>query len=1054
MSLSEISIKRPIFAWMLMAGLIVFGGISFMRMGISELPDVDYPVVSINIRLEGAAPEVIETSIVDIVEDAVMSVEGIRTVTSESETSEGTVTVEFELNRNIDLGVQDIQAKVDSVLQKLPKDITSPTIRKSNPEDTPIMALTLESDRYPLATLMSYVSDRLKDQFSTVAGVGDITLGGYRDPNLRIWVDDKALNRYSLSVNDIINTVQNEHIESPAGQLENGNQRFNVRTMSEANSVGEFGNLVINQRGGQANYSRIYLKQVARIEEGLADATSVSRAMGTPGVVLNILKQRGSNAVDVAKAVRAKVGQIQGGLPAGMTLGINFDSSKYIEQAVHELNFTLLLSALLTALVCWVFLGSWSSTLNVLFSIPTSVVGSFIVLYFAGFTLNTFTLLGLSLSIGIVVDDAIMVLENIIRHQEKGKSRYLAALVGSREISFAATAATISIVAIFLPVAFMTGVIGKFFFQFGVTITVAVLLSLLEALTLTPMRCSQFVDLGERKTRIGRAIEASMDAATRAYAKSLSWALDHRVAVLAGALAIFALSFSSLMAINKEFIPPEDQSRFNVRLKTPIGSALSYSDLKFSEVEKFLSARPEVDCYVLQVGGGSPGDSNGGQVLVTMKDRGSRGIDAEAGHELSQQEFMAVCRKKFNQIPDVHAVIQDLSTKAFTASRGFPIEFMVRGPDWGELAKYSKQMVGELDKTGLVTDLDTNYDLGQPEIHVVPDRQKAAAHGVSIGSIAETVNAMIGGVLVGTYEKGGHRYDIRLKLEDRKEDPDRKVKGLFVRNNRGELIPLGDLVTIERTEAMVSIWRSERERAITVYANVKAGESQQKALDAAQAIAKRILPPEYHITLSGSSQTFTESLQSLLWVMILGIFVAYMVLASQFNSLVDPLSVLMALPFSISGALLALYLFHRSINIYSVIGLILLMGIVKKNSILLVDFTNQVRAGGEKSVRKALLQACPVRLRPILMTSIATIAGAVPAALSLGPGAESRVPMAIAVIGGVLFSTLLTLYVVPCFYSVMSRFENREAHEALLAEALKEERKMGLKSPSGKRRTL
>ena len=396
---------------------------------------------------------------------------------------------------------------------------------------------------------------------------------------------------------------------------------------------------------------------------------------------------------------------------------------------------------------------------------------------------------------------------------------------------------------------------------------------------------------------------------------------------------------------------------------------------------------------------------------------------------------MGVCRKQFNKIPDVRAVIQDLSTKAFTASRGFPVEFLVQGPDWGKLADYVKQISAELDKTGLVTDLDTNYQLGQPELRVVPDRKRAAERGVSIASIAQTVEAMIGGVLVGTYEKGGHRYDIRLKLEEDKVDPRTKVKSLFVRNNRGELSPLSQLVTMEESESMVSIWRSNRERSITVYANVKAGESQQKALQAAQDISKRILPPEYHMTLTGSSQTFSESLWSLVWVLLVGIIVAYMILASQFNSFIDPLSVLMALPFSVSGALIALLAAHRSINIYSVIGLILLMGIVKKNSILLVDFTNQMREKRKGSVREALLTACPIRLRPILMTSVATVAGAVPAALTLGPGAESRNPMAIAVIGGVIFSTLLTLYVVPCFYSVMSRFGRKEAHTDQLAKA-------------------
>jgi len=1031
MTLSETSIKNPVFAWMLMSGLIIFGSISFMRMGISQLPDVDYPVVSVNIRLEGAAPAVIETSITDIVESAVMSIQSVRSVTSESEDSEGTVTIEFELNRDIDLAVQDVQAKVSSILQKLPKQITAPTIRKSNPEDQPIMSLYLESDKYPLKDLMSYTYDRIKDQFSTVAGVGDITLGGYRDPNLRIWVDRKSLNKYFLSINDVISTVQNEHLESPAGQLSEGTRQLNVRTLGEAKTIDEFGALAINQRGGQPNYKLIFLKQVARIEEGMADALGISRANGTPGVALNILKQRGSNAVAVAKGVRAKVAEVQKGLPEGMKLSVNFDSTRYIEQAVGELELTLVLSALLTGVVCWMFLGSWSSTFNVLLSIPTSIIGTFTILYFAGFTLNTFTLLGLSLSIGIVVDDAIMVLENIIRHQERGKNRFLAALDGSKEITFAAMAATVSIVAIFLPVAFMTGVIGKFFFQFGVTITAAVLLSLVEALTLTPMRCSQFVGVEKRTTRIGQGIERLMDKTRDFYADSLAVALNHRGKVIAAALGIFALSCSTLFFLNKEFIPSEDQSLFSVRLKTPVGSALAYSDKRFSEVEKFLSQRSEVDRYVLQVGGGSPGDSNSGSVLVTMKDKGKRGIDPTAGHELSQQEFMAVCRKQLNIIPDVSAVIQDLSIKAFTASRGFPVEFTIQGPDWGKLADYSNQMMAELGKTGLVTDLDTNYAIGQPELHVVPDRKKAIERGVSIASIAEVIQSMIGGVLVGTYEKNGHRYDIRAKLEDSIEDPRAKVKSLFTRNNRGELVALSDLVTMVEEKSMVSIWRSNRQRSITVYANVKAGESQQKAMQAAQDLAKRILPPEYHIALTGSSQTFTESLQSLIWVMLLGIIVAYMVLASQFNSFIDPLSVLMALPFSVSGALVALFITHRSINIYSIIGLILLMGIVKKNSILLVDFTNQVREKGESDVRQALLKACPVRLRPILMTSVATIAGAIPAALSLGPGAESRIPMAIAVIGGVIFSTVLTLYVVPCFYGVMSRFEGKKEFKDL-----------------------
>jgi hydrophobe/amphiphile efflux-1 (HAE1) family protein len=1020
MSVSELSIRRPVFAWMLMSALIIFGGISFMQMGISQLPDVDFPVVSVNVRLEGAAPGVIETEIVDLIEDAVMGIQGARKVTSNSESSEGTVTIEFELNRNIDLAVQDVQAKVAQIQQKLPREISPPTISKVNPEDQPIILLSLESDKYPLRYLMSYVSDRLRGQFSMVSGVGDITLGGYLDPNLRIWVSEEGLNRYELTVNDVINLVANEHSELPAGQVESGTRQLFVRTLGEAKTVEDFGRMSMNQRGGQVNYTPTRLGKIARIEEGLADATRISRARGVPGVALGILKQRGANAVQVAKAVRAKMAEIQKTLPEGMRLNVNFDSTKYIEQAVGELYFTLLLSALLTALVCWFFLGSWASTFNVLLSIPTSIVGSFIVLYFSGFTLNTFTLLGLSLSIGIVVDDAIMVLENIIRHQEKGEDKLLAAILGSKEITFAALAATISIVAIFLPVAFMKGIVGKFFFQFGVTMTVAVLLSLVEALTITPMRCSQFVDVGGHRSRFGAWIEGLFNRGASEYGRSLKLALTHRWKVIGAALVVFALSFSTLAVLNKEFLPSEDQSRFNIRLKTPVGSSLNYSNERFSEVEKFLAGRPEVERYVLQVGGGSPGDSNSGQVLVTMKDKGYRGVDKELGHEITQGELMALCRKELNTIHDVRAVIQDLSSRSFVASRGFPIEFSVQGPDWDELAKLSKQIADELDKSGLVTDLDSDYQVGMPELHILPDRDKAAAHGVTIASIDQTVNALIGGVLVGRYPKGGHRYDIRLKLEPSREDPVERVKRLFVRNNRGERVRLSDIVRVEERRSMVSISRNSRERAVTIYANVKSGKSQQDALKATEDIAHKILPPEYHIAFTGSSQAFAESYQSLMFALLLGLIVAYMVLASQFNSFVDPFTILMALPFSVSGALVALLIAHQTINIYSMIGLILLMGIVKKNSILLVDFANQIRAEKKVPVNEALIEACPVRLRPILMTSVATIAGAIPPALGLGPGAESRVPMAVAVIGGVLVSTLLTLYVVPCVYALLT----------------------------------
>lgn len=1030
MNLPEIAIRRPVFAWMLMAALILFGGISASRMGVSQLPDVDFPVVSVRVDYPGAAPEVIETNVVDVIEDVVMTVEGVRSVTSTSRYASASISVEFELSRDIADALQEVQNKVAAAQRHLPTDIEPPVISKTNPEDQPILWLSVTSDRHTLRELMRYVKDSLKDRFSSVTGVGEILLGGFVEPNLRVWIAGPALSRYDLAVTDVLNAIKSEHSELPAGQITTGAKEYDVRTLGEVKTASEFGRIVINQRGGQPIYSRITLSQVAEIEDGLDDVRRITRANGVRAVGIGIRKQRGSNTVAVAQGVKQRMAEVAKALPQGMQIAVNFDTTKYIEDSVDEFKYALVMSALVTALVCWLFLGSWTATLNVILAIPTSIIGTFIVLYAFGFTLNTFTLLGLSLAIGIVVDDAIMVLENIVRHREKGENRVQAALVGSRQITFAAVAATLAVVAIFLPVAFMSGVIGKFFFQFGVTMTVAVLLSLLEALTLTPMRASQFVEAGSRTTRIGRAADFTFRTVAALYRKWLAVALAHPLKVIGGSLVFFALSFGTLNFINKEFMPVQDQSTFIVRMQTPIDSSMEFTDAKTREAEAFLATRPEVRRYMVAVGGfGTGGQSNLTNIFVSMKPKGERGVDPQAGHELSQQELMAVTRQALKKL-DLKVSIQDLSQRGFTASRGFPVELAVQGRDWDKLVEYSETIIEKLNATGLVTDTDSDYLLGKPEIQIVPDRARAAERGVSIQAISQTVNAMVGGVVAGQYSSEGRRYDVRVRLREQELDRIDQIKRLYVRNNRGERVSLSEVVQVREGKSLAQINRHDRQRSIKIFANVQAGKSQQEALARAEAIAREVLPPDYKVRLVGGSQSFQESFASLWFVLLLGIIVSYMVLASQFNSFIHPATVLMALPFSVSGAFLTLLLFGHSLNIFSFIGLILLMGIVKKNSILLVDFTNQVRDRGGVPVRAALLEACPVRLRPILMTSFATIAAALPLALAFGPGAELRAPMAIAVIGGVLVSTFLTLFVVPCVYELLARFEqNRGAVE-------------------------
>ena len=1033
MTLSDLSIKNPVFAWMLMLGLIVFGWIGFSNMGISQMPDVDYPVVNVGVTLEGAAPEVMETQVADVLEGAVMSIQGIKDVSSTSKRGSVNITIEFDLGRDIDVAMQEVQAKISQAAHDLPHDIDPPTVSKTNPEDQPIVRVALSGDR-PLKDLMAYSNDFLKDKFTTISGVGDVDMGGFVDPNLRIWVDIDKLNAKQITVGDVMTTVSNQHAETPAGYISSGKKELNVRVMGEAATPEEFSRLVITGRGGAAIWKTFRIKDVAEVEDGLNDIRRVAHTNGKLSVGLGIMKQRGSNAVSVAKAVRARVAEIQKSLPKGMNLAVVNDTTRFIEDSTHELNFTLILSALLTGLVCWLFLGSWSSTFNVLLAIPTSIIGAFLILYFMGFTLNTFTLLGLSLAIGIVVDDAIMVLENIVRYNEMGYSRVKAALVGAREITFPAMAASIAILAIFVPVIFMKGIIGKFFFQFGVTMTAAVLLSLLEALTLSPMRCSQFVDSG-RTTAIGIWMDKAFISVAESYRRLLGRILLHRWKTIAAALLVFAVSLSIAFKLPTEFTPSQDQSQFMLRLQTPIGSSFEYTNQVIGKVEAWAMKEPNIDRYFGAVGGGSV---NGGMMFLTLKQPKDRVPLKKGGKKPTQQEMMNYTRKALKQFTELDRVsIQDPSQAGFTAKRGYPVELSLRGPDWDKLAELDQTLMKRMADSGKMVDIDTDYQSGMPEVQVIPDREKAAARGVDIANVGETVNAMIGGVRVGKFTKNGKRYDIRLRLVDKDRNSPSDIGKIWVRNNHGEMIRLSEVMKIVEKPTLLSISRRNRERAIGVFANPAPGVSQGEALAEAQKLAKELLPDGYRIVLSGSSQTFQDSFGSLLTALVFGIFVAYMVLASQFNSFIHPVTVLLALPFSITGAFIALLLGGQSLNIYSMIGMILLMGIVKKNSILLVEFTNNRRRDKGMNVHDALLEACPIRLRPILMTSFATIAAAIPPALGLGPGAETRIPMALVVIGGVLFSTALTLLVVPCAYSLMSGLEST-GHEAELKQALKE----------------
>ncbi|MDQ3283493.1 MAG: efflux RND transporter permease subunit [Acidobacteriota bacterium] len=1013
MKITDVCIKNPVFAWMIMAATVVFGGVAASRIGISQFPDVDFPTINVNVTWEGAAPEVIEHDVVEPIEEAVMQVQGVRNVTSSSRQGSGNITVELDLSRDVDLALQDVQTRVAQAQRLLPRDIEPPVVSKTNPEDQPILWVGL-SGPYAPQMLADYARYRVKERLQTVPGVGEIQVGSVQR-NIRVWLDTDKLDERRVTAADVLGAINREHVELPAGRLETAGREVNVRVLGEAFNLDEFRRLVVKESEG----SPVYLSDVAIVEDGFEDVRRISRVNGEPAQGMGIRKQRGSNAVAVARGVKAEIAEIQKTLPPGMELGINFDSTQFIEESVHEIEFELLLSVLLTAIICWLFLGSFGATLNVILAIPMSLLGTVACVYFFGFTLNTFTLLGLALAVGIVVDDAIMVLENIFRHGEMGKDRVRAAREGTEEISFAALAATLAVCAIFLPVVFMKGIIGKFFLQFGVTLCVAVLLSYVEAITLAPARSAQMLKAGaERQSRLGHWVDVAFEKLSAAYARVLALGLRHPISVLALAVIVFISSIYVFKKLPSEFVPSQDQSRLMIRLQTAVGADLNETDRVFQRAEAYLQKQKEVERVFGSVGGfggGGGGSVNTGILFLTMVPPDKR--------EKSQQDFAQMIRKEFNSYPGVRAVVQDLSQQGFTAQRGFPIEFSVRGSEWDKLTEIATEMRDKLSASGFATDVDTDYQVGMPELRIVPNRDRAADLGVSVEELATTINALVGGVRSGKYSTGGRRIDIRTRLLANQRSRPEDLSRLRVRTKTGELVPLSSLVQEEERPALQSVTRRDRERAISIFGNVAPGKSQSDALKYIEKISGE-LPPGYRAVLGGSSVAFRESMGQLMFALVLGVLVAYMVLASQFNSFLHPVTVLSILPLSIAGAAFALLITGKTLNIFSMIGLLLLLGIAKKNSIILVDYAVQKQREGA-TAHDAMLAAGPVRLRPIMMTSAATLMAAVPPALALGPGAETRGPMAVAIIGGLVISTALSLLVVPAFYVVADRTKTR-----------------------------
>ncbi|MDP2151618.1 MAG: efflux RND transporter permease subunit [Parvibaculum sp.] len=1023
MWLADTSIKRPVFATMVILGLVVLGIVSYPRLGVDLFPKIEFPVVNIVTTLKGASPEVVDVDVTDKIEGAVNTINGVKGIISSSTEGVSVVTVEFVLERNIDLAVQDVREKVAAVRRALPRDIDDPVIEKVDPDATPVMWLALSGEK-SARDLSTYADEILKEQFQRINGVGAIRLGGLRLRQVRLWLDRERLNAYGVTARDVMSALARQNVELPGGRIEGKTKEYTIKVKGEFPRARDFNDLIISYSGGAA----VRLRDIGRAEDGIEERRSIARFNGLPAVGMGIQKQSGTNTVEVIERIKKELALIKETLPPGMKIEISFDQSSFIKRSIREVQHHMIYGGFFAILIVFLFLKDIRTTLISGLAIPTSVVATFTLMNVFGFTFNNMTMLALSLSIGILIDDAIIVIENIHRHIALGKPPKEAASFATQEIGLAVMATTLAIVVIFLPVAFMKGIIGMFFMQFALTVVFAVLVSLFVSLTLTPMLASRYLKHGAEKHtqdsgspvsfrgRASQALERWYGKIEELYRKLLEIALNHRALVIIFAIVIFAGSLFITKFLGKEFVPDEDQSRFMVRLKAPVDYSMEEADRLFHRAEEIMLKTPEVTT-ALYAQGLMQGQANRAVMFTSLKDMSER--------DRSQMEIMADVRKKFKAIPGLEGTAENISLIG-GGQRMVPVQFVIRGRDLKELEIYASQVVSEFSKLPGIVDVDTSLESGKPEVRVYIDRDKAADLGVDVADVAEAVNFLIGGeVDVTKYkdETRGRRYDVRARLIPEQRALPSDIGRIRVRSKDGRLIDLSNIIKLEEGGGPSLINRVDRQRAVTVFANLE-GKPLGQAKEELDGIAARILPPGYTGIHKGMADIMGESFKYLIFAIVLGIILAYMVLAAQFESFIHPVTVLLAMPFSFIGAFGALLLTGQTLNIFSFIGIILLMGLVKKNAILLVDYTNTLRQRG-MGRREALLEAGPVRLRPILMTTFAIVFGMLPIAMGVGEGAETRAPMAIATVGGLITSLFLTLVVIPVAYDLLDALAER-----------------------------
>jgi multidrug efflux pump len=1026
MILSDISIKRPVFAMVVSMMLIVLGIASLMRLPIREYPAIDPPVVSVTTQYRGASAAVVDTQITELLEAAVAGIEGIKFITSQSRDERSQITIEFRLTRSVDTAANDVRDRVARTLARLPDAADTPVVQKVDGDARPILWVALVSDTMSGMDLTELARRRFADRLAVVDGVAQVLVLGERRPSMRLWLDRQALAARGLTVQDVEDSIRRENVELPGGRLESSARELTVRTDTRMSRPEQFRQVVISRSSG----GQVLLGDVAQVEIAPEDTRGEYRINGKPAVGLGILRQSTANTLSVADGVKAEVERIRGTIPEGVEVVIGYDESLFISQSIYEVEHALIIALILVVVVIFVFLRSWRATIIPAVAIPVSITASFIALAAFGFSINVLTLLGLVLAIGLVVDDAIVVLENVHRRIEEGEHPLLASLRGSREIAFAVIATTLVLVAVFLPLSFMGGNTGRLFTEFGFALAASVIFSGIIALTLTPMMCSKLLKPHEGETWLVRWTEPFFVGMNWCLRVTLQRALAAPLITLGAMGLVSALAVALFNVLPKEFAPTEDRGTIIIPTTAPEGASFAYTREQVQHIERILQPyieRGEVASSFATIGGFQrPPQGNVANMFMRLAPWDQR--------ERKQQAIAAELMPQLLAVPGTRAFALNPPS---LGQRGFqpPVQFVIGGSDYATLVQWRDRFLERARQNPRLLNMDSNFRETKPEIRVDIDRRKAAELGVSIQSVGRTIETMLGAREVGTYVQGGEEYRILLQAREQDRASPYDLQNIFVRTSaggalglvagsgsqQGALVPLSNVVTLTERARPQSLAREDRVRAITITASLATGYTLGEALAFMEGVAREVLPPETRISYRGQSLEFKESSGALYVTFALALLVVFLVLAAQFESFIHPFIILLSTPLALTGGLLALHMTGNTLNIFSQIGMILLIGLMAKNGILVVEFANQLRDRGH-SIHDAVLEASVVRLRPILMTSIATIFGAVPLAMATGAGAESREAIGVVIVGGVTLSTVLTLYAVPALYVLLAGF--------------------------------